>query len=130
MGSYGVSRSVWRLGRNLRSQSGRSSALRRHPCFPVRVFRGGELSSYAERMSKKNKINRIHKIDETTRRTRYFERARAQRVENVFDCKRGWNLDARIMMTERMQLMCVGSGDQWFAEASRGFFCAPVWIKD
>jgi hypothetical protein len=99
-------------------------------CLLVRrMSRGGELSSYAERMSKKNKINRADKIDKTTRRTRYSEWARAQRGQNVFDRKRGWNLDARVMLTERMQLMCVGSGDQWFAELPRGFFCAPVWVK-
>jgi hypothetical protein len=33
------------------------------------------------------------------------------------------------MIAERMQLVCVGSSDQWFAELPRHFFSAPVRIK-
>jgi hypothetical protein len=81
-------------------------------------------------MCKENEIDRAHKIEKTAGRTRYSKRPRPQRGEHIFDRMPSWDMDARVVMAERMQLMCVGGGDQWFAEVPRYFFCAPVRIKE
>lgn len=80
-------------------------------------------------MCEKDEIHRAYKIDKTARRTREPRRARSQRSENAFNCKLTWNLNAGVMTAERVQLVRIGRGDQWFPEPPRHSFRAPVRIE-
>ena len=80
-------------------------------------------------MREKNKIDRAHKIDKTARRAGVFDRTRTQRVKEIFHCKRACNLDARIVIAKRVQLVRVRRGDQRFSKLQRNFFSASVWIE-
>src|SRR5204862_2253257 len=41
--------------------------------------------------------------------------------------RRAW--DARVVRTKSMELMRIGSGDQWFVETICDFHGAPIWIE-
>ena len=58
-----------------------------------------------------------------------MQRAAAQASKKVLDREHSRHRHTCVMPTKGVQPMCIGSGDQWFAEPGCHSLCPAIWIE-